>query len=260
MKLRALIIEDEIPSRINLMNSITRLFDDIEIVGACESVRESVKFLSDPHNQVDMIFMDVELSDGMCFDIFDQTNITAKVVITTAYDNYAIRAFKVNSLDYILKPIDPNDLRRAVERCRRSIQESSHSPLSPIDINALRDALTRKEAAYKQRFIIRIGDKITIVNTSDIAYFYSEDKSTIAMTTDSKRYIVDQSLDAVQESIDPDRFFRISRSCIVSIGAIQSISKHLNNRLKINLVPKSDFEAFVSRFRIGDFMDWLEEK
>ncbi len=260
MKLKTLIIEDEAPSRINLSNTIARMFDDLQVVGMCESVGESVAFLSNPANQVDIIFMDVELSDGMCFDIFDQTDIKAKVVITTAYDNYAIRAFKVNSLDYILKPIDPNDLQRAVERCRRSISQSQQSGISSLDIDALREALTRKQSEYKHRFIIRIGDKISIVNTSDIAYFFAEDKSTVLMTTDAKRYIVDQSLDAIIDSIDPDKFFRISRSCIVSIGAIQSISKHLNNRLKITLQPKSDFEAFVSRFRISDFMDWLEEK
>lgn len=256
--LKVLIVEDELPSRENLAKALGRLFDDMEIVGAEDSVAGTVDFLKNPDNAVDIIFMDVELSDGMCFDIFERTEVRAAVVITTAYDSYAIRAFRIDSVDYILKPLDENELRRAVERCRRSI--AADRARQPIDISALRAALAGREPAYKRRFVIRIGDRIAVVNSADIAYFYSEDKSTMLMTSDGRRYIVDQSLDAVSESVDPDNFFRISRSCIVSIGSIVSITKHLNNRLKVALRPQPDFDAFVSRFRIGDFMDWLEEK
>ncbi len=257
-KMKALIVEDEAPSRTNLVNALARMFDDIEIVGTAESVAGTVEFLRNPANTADVIFMDVELSDGMCFDIFDLTEVHADVVIVTAYDSYALRAFGIDSVDYILKPLDTDELRRAVERCRRRL--AAKTPSQPVDIAALRSALERREHPYKRRFVIRIGDRITIVNACDIAYFYAEDKSTMLMTFEGKRHIVDQSLDSISDSIDPDNFFRISRSCIVAIGSINSISKQANNRLKLTLQPKSDFEAFVSRFRIGDFMDWLEEK
>ncbi|MCH5334858.1 MAG: response regulator transcription factor [Alistipes sp.] len=258
MILKALIIEDEALSRTNLTKALSQLFDDIEVVGTRESVNGTVEFLKNPENRVDMIFMDVELADGMCFDIFDRVKIEVPVIITTAYDNYAIRAFRVNSIDYLLKPLDHDELRQAVERCRKVI--SGREQRSVIDADALREALMQREHAYKRRFVIRIGDRISVVNAEDIAYFYAEDKSTYIMTFDGKHYIVDLSLDSLSESVDPDNFFRISRSCIVSIKSIVSISKHLNNRLKLVLQPKAGFDVFVSRFRSGDFMDWLEEK
>ncbi|MEG0789506.1 MAG: LytTR family DNA-binding domain-containing protein [Alistipes sp.] len=255
--MKALIIEDEIPAQINLTKAIEKNFDDIEICGVFPSVKSAVCRLQDTENKPDLIFMDVELSDGMCFDIFDQVQVSAKVIITTAYDNYAIKAFKVNSIDYLLKPIEQEELRNAIERCRKAISTTEPD----FDIEALRNALLPEGGKkYKKRFIIKLGDKIVVVNSNDVAYFYAEDKSTFLVTNDGKRHMLDQSLDATSEQIDPAVFFRISRNCTASIRAIGNISKHLSNRLKVNLIPKADFEVFVSRFRTTDFMNWLEDK
>ncbi|MCH5329331.1 MAG: response regulator transcription factor [Alistipes sp.] len=255
--MKALIIEDEVLSRNNLVNAIERMFDDIEIAGSQESVKGSVEFLKRCGSDIDVIFMDVELSDGMCFDIFDQTEITAKVIITTAYDNYAIKAFEINSIDYILKPIDPEALRRAVERCRRALRENR--PHTGFDAESLREALSAGRSR-KHRFVIHIGDRITIVNTSDIACIYAEDKCTYILTAAGKRYIIDQTLNGLQDDLDPSRFFRISRSCIVAVDSIVSISRTSSGKMLLTLQPKPDFEVAVSRFRTGEFLDWLEGK
>lgn len=253
-----LIVEDEIPAQTNLRRLVESLFDDLRIVGVQSSVVGTVEWLQNPANRPDIIFMDVQLSDGMCFDIFARTEVRGKVIITTAYDDYAIRAFRVNSVDYLLKPIVPEDLQAAVGRCRRTLE--SESPAAAPDAELLRSVLAQAGREYKKRFVVRIGDKIAVVGTEQIAYFYAEDKYTYLVTSDGRRLILDTSLDAVSEQVDPRRFFRLSRNCTASIGAIAGISKHLSNRLKVSLEPKPDFEVFVSRSRTADFMNWLEDK
>ena len=246
--MNVLIVEDEMMAQANLARALTQHFPDVRIVGTTGSVRETVLWLRTPGNSADVIFMDVELSDGDCFEIFRQADVTARVIMTTAYDNYAVRAFEVNSIDYLLKPIDPAALRRAVERCR------VRSGGIPRRI-AERDPHPRE---YKQRYVVRFNDRIVPVQTTDIAYFYSEEKNTYLVTSDNNRYVVDQSLDVLSDELDPGRFFRISRSCIIAMPAIVSIVKYLGNRLKITARPRPEFEMVVSRSRVDDFLKWLE--
>ncbi|MBQ8580679.1 MAG: response regulator transcription factor [Alistipes sp.] len=259
-----LIVEDELPAQANLRRALERRFDDLQVVGMQSSVRGTLEWLNNPANHADIIFMDVELSDGMCFDIFNQYEVEAKVVITTAYDNYAVRAFRINSIDYLLKPIDPEELAGAVERCRQALKSNrtaAKSASQPIDIEALKSALTGGgEQTYRKRFVVRFGDRLSVIETAQVAYFYAEDKSTHLVTSEGRRYILDQSLDQLAEEISPADFFRISRNCTVSVRAIGGISRHPSNRLKVNLIPKPDFEVFVSRSRTNDFMVWLEGK
>lgn len=264
-----LIIEDEIPAQINLTKAIEKACDDLRVVGTQSSVKGAVEWLRDEANRPDIIFMDVELSDGMCFDIFAQTEVRGKVIITTAYDSYAIKAFRVKSVDYLLKPVDHDELAAAVGRCREALAAAGAADdagsrrvpeAAPIDIEALRQALGQGTREYKKRFVVKLGDRISVVGVDEIAYFYAEDKSTYMVTTEGRRMILDMSLDAASEQVDPAAFFRISRNCTAAIGAISGISKHLSNRLKVSLTPKPDFEVFVSRSRTADFMDWLEDK
>ncbi len=250
-----LIIEDEIPAQANLQRAIERLFDDLTVVGIESSVQGAVQWLRSHTELADIIFMDVELSDGMCFDIFDQIEVKGKVIITTAYDSYAVRAFRVNSIDYLLKPIDHEELQAAVARCRAALNAQNEKEL---DIEELRKALAPKTIAYKKRFVVKFGDRLSVIDTSQVAFIYAEDKSTHLVTTENRSYILDASLDTVSEQLDPQRFFRISRHCTVSVGAIAGISKHPSSRLKVTLDPKPDFEVFVSRSRTADFMTWLE--
>lgn len=254
MAMKVLIVEDEIMAQKSLIRTLTQNFPDIEVVGTTNSVKGTVNWLKDPANSADVIFMDVELSDGVCFEIFRQHEVKAKVIMTTAYDSYAIKAFEAGSVDYLLKPIDASALKRAVARCRMSG--------GSIDTDALLKAInggatTKKE--YKERFIIRFNDRIIPVTTDKIAYVYSEEKNNWLVTFDEQKYIVDSSLDVIGEDLDPEKFFRISRGCIISMKAIDSIIKQPGSRLRIISRPESGFEMTVSRSRVDDFLTWLEK-
>lgn len=251
-----LIIEDEVPAQANLQRMLEKSHPDLQVVGVCSSVQGAVAWLQQTTHRADIIFMDVELEDGMCFDIFQQVEVRGKVIITTAYDNYAVKAFRVNSVDYLLKPIDPEQLQAAIQRCRQAAVTPSHPA---FDLESLRRALPPEGANnYKRRFVVKFGDRLSVIDIAQVAYIYAEDKSTHLVTNEQRSYILDASLDTVSEQLDPTRFFRISRHCTVAVEAISGISKHPSNRLKVTLNPKPDFEVFVSRSRTTDFLAWLE--
>ena len=253
MATKVLIVEDEIMAQKSLIRVLSQHFPDMSVVGTTTSVKNTVAWLKEPTNKADIIFMDVELSDGVCFEIFRQVEITAKVIMTTAYDSYALKAFEAGSIDYLLKPIDQTALKRAVARCRMSGGQ--------IDIEALMKAMGNQETKkdYKERYIIRFNDRIIPLQTSEIAFVYSEDKNNYLVTFNGHKYIIDSSLDVINEELNPDEFFRISRSCIVSMKAIKSIIKQAGGRLRIVSDPEPPFEMTVSRSRVDDFLVWLEK-
>lgn len=252
MAMKVLIVEDEVMAQKSLIRTLTQNFPDMEIVGTTGSVKSTVDWLDTPGNSADVIFMDVELSDGVCFEIFRQREVKAKVIMTTAYDSYAIKAFEAGSIDYLLKPIDPTALKRAVARCRMSGGE--------IDVESLLNAIGNNgpKKEYKERYIIRFNDRIIPLQTDNIAYVYSEEKTNWLVTFDDEKYIIDSSLDVIGDELDPEKFFRISRGCIVSLKAIVSIIKQVGSRLKIVAKPEANFEMTVSRSRVDDFLQWLE--
>ena len=251
--MKVLIVEDEIMAQKSLTRVLMQNFSDMDIVGYADSIQSTVNWLNDPKNSADVIFMDVELADGVCFEIFRQVDVKAKVIMTTAYDSYAVKAFEAGSIDYLLKPVDSTAFKRAVARCRAS---------GGVDIESLMKALggigaPRKE--YKERYIIRINDRIVPLETTNIAYIYSEDKNNYLVTFEGKKYIIDSSLDVVADELNPEQFFRISRSCIIAMKAIGSITKQAGGRLRLASVPEADFEMTVSRSRVDDFLVWLEK-
>lgn len=251
--MKVLIVEDEIMAQKSLIRILSQNFPDMEIAGTTSSVKGTVAWLKDPANTADIIFMDVELSDGICFEIFRQVEVKAKVIMTTAYDSYALKAFEAGSIDYLLKPVDLTDLKRAVARCRMSGGQ--------IDFEALAKALGAGEEKkdYKERYIVRFNDRIIPLQTANIAYIYSEEKNNYLSTFDGQRYIIDSSLDVISEELNPDYFFRVSRSCIVNTKAIISIIKQAGGRLLIKSKPEAPFEMTVSRSRVDDFLTWLEK-
>jgi DNA-binding LytR/AlgR family response regulator len=255
--IKILIVEDEIHAQINLKKLIDKHCQDSAVVEMLSSVRSTVKWLEENPDGADVIFMDVELSDGVCFDIFDRVSINTQIVITTAYDNYAVNAFRVNCTDYLLKPITDADFVRAWERCLERI-EQQNTPNMEVIMGALAKMGGSVGKEYKKRFIVKTGEKIIIIPVEDIAYCYSEDKSTYAVNFAGARRLLDYSLDMVQEMLDPKRFFRVSRSCIVAINAIENISKHLGTRLKLQLNPRTEEDIVVSRSRTSDFLVWLD--
>ena len=248
--MKALIIEDELRAREHMTNLLKTHFPSVEVVGAVGSVKDSLTWLGS-NEAPDVIFMDVELSDGSSFDIFTQTDVPAPVVMTTAYDQYAVHAFEVNAVDYLLKPINLADLQRAIGRV------ASGEAVKPSG-DAIRSLIAQ---VRKEKFLIRLNDRIVPVRTADIAYFYSEAKNSYIVTTGGSSYVMDESLDAIAGNLDPAGFFRISRSCIISEGAIDSISRLMGGRLRISLRPglPSLTDFTVSRARVDGFMEWLEK-
>ena len=251
--MKALIVEDEPRAQRALENLLKANFPEVEVIGRTASVKETVDWLAG--NRPDVIFMDVELADGTCFDIFAQTPVDAQVVMTTAYDNYAVKAFEVNSVDYLLKPVDVEELKRAVSRVEKRLGAGGPR----IDFDAVREAIRPRE-----KFLIRLNDRIVPVSVRDIAYFYSEAKSTFIVTRDGKNYVLDDSLDAIEAGLDPKAFFRISRGAIIAENVIDSASKLLGGRLRLTLangIPAATdltTDLTISRARADAFLEWLE--
>lgn len=240
--MKALIVEDEIMARTQLARVLSSEFPDIEIVATTDSISSTVSYLKGV-NEPDIIFMDVELLDGDCFEIFRQVEIHSKVIMTTAYDTYAIKAFEVGGIDYLLKPISISALKRAVTRASEMIAKERGS----------------KEPKYTEYSTVRIGDRIIPVTAKEIAFFYSEAKANYLMTFKGDRYMIDSTLEQLEGQLNPAGFFRISRSAIVSRKAISEASRHLSGRLLLRTEPKAGFELTVSRARVDEFLNWLDK-
>lgn len=254
--MRVVIIEDEIPSQRNLRRALATIADDLTVVKCLESVAESVAWFNQNPSGADLVFMDVQLADGLCFEIFQQCKVPGKVVITTAYDAYALDAFKIHSIDYLLKPIDMESLRGAVNHCR-TLSSHGHT----LDYAVLAELLdSHHKPQYKERFLVKVGDKILVVGIDSISLFYSENKTTYLVTDQQREYILDESLDAIEAKLNPQKFFRIGRSCIVALDYIQVVTKHFGSRLKVQLKQCSKEDLFVSRARTAEFLDWMSGK
>lgn len=252
------IIEDEVVSQMSLIRMLDANFPDVKITGTARTVKESVEYLrSAESEQPDLIFMDVELQDGNCFDIFRQVNIHSNVVLTTAYHKYAIEAFKVGCIDYLLKPIESQALCRSVERCRKNMNVlGSRNLLATFD-QFVRNKPLNECGKVKKRFIIKLGDNFVLVPTADIAYFYTEDNATYIVTKQKVHYIINFPLDVIITQIDLDEFFRISRYCIIALSEIKGVVKIKGGRLKIVTDFEPKCEMTVSRARVDDFLEWL---
>ena len=252
--MKILIIEDERPAAKRLSNLIQSAKPNAEITEVIDSVEAAVKWLKN-FKQPDLIFMDIQLADGMSFDIFTKAEVRSPVIFTTAYDQYTLKAFKVNSVDYLLKPIDPIELEAAFTKFETVYQQ----PVS-IDYKAIQQmiaGISRKE--YKERFLVKVGQQLNYIPITDIAYFYSEDGFVHAQTIQKKRHILDYTLDQLEGVLDPDHFFRINRKIITKLPAIKKIHTYFNSRLKLELIPTPNVEVIVSRDRVGDFKQWLDK-
>jgi len=247
--MKILILEDEIPAQMQIKRLLAKRYPDYEVLATLGSVVSAAEWLKG--HEVDIIFMDVELSDGICFELFNMVNINSSVIITTAYESYALEAFRVNSIDYLLKPLEEKAFVKAVDRCVKMKENFTYS-------QEVVSKIITSSKVYKQRFTVRLGTQIFVVNINDVAYFYAENKSTYIVTKDKKTLLTDLSLEAIEEQLNPDTFFKLSRSCIASITSIDHITKHFNSRLKVQLNPPLKEEIFVSRARVPVFMDWLE--
>jgi two-component system, LytTR family, response regulator len=254
--MKVLILEDEHLAAERMAELVSRYDPSIEIAGILDSVKDAVLWLkSNP--QPGLIFMDIQLADGLSFDIFSRVVVEAPVIFTTAYEEYAIRAFKVNSVDYLLKPIDFNELKVAIDKFRRQAKIRQETPFLPDEIlQSVRKMLAKP---VKTRFIIKVGDHLKSVEADEAIYFYSQEKITNLVTAEARIYIVDYSLDHLMEIIDNEKFFRTSRQNILNRDAIADIVVYSKNRLKIKLKMAGQEPIIVSRDKVGDFKRWLGE-
>ena len=229
------------------------------VVGTAGSVRASVSWLqANPPGQPsapDLILMDVELADGQSFEIFEQTTVTTPVIFTTSYDEFALRAFKVNSIDYLLKPIKRHELEASLDKYRRFSGKPAAETVPLVSIDALVQQLRQQVAPtdYRRRFLVRYLSQWIPIDVSDIAYFYSEEGVSLCRTRANQKYCLDYTLDELEAMLDPTQFFRASRQFIVHSGAVQQIHAYFNNKLKLTLKPEPDDEVIVSRERATDF-------
>lgn len=250
--MKVLIIEDEKPAADKLKQLLTDKVEDIIILDSLETVEGSINwFLNNP--SPDLIFMDIQLADGISFEIFESVRIDAPVIFTTAYDQYAIRAFKVNSIDYLLKPVEAKMLVQSIEKFR-SLYPSGKTDNKKIDL--LYDQLVKK---FKIRFFIRLGAHCRSVMTEDIKYFFIVERSTFMKTIPGKIFDIDYSLDQLEKMLDPEKFYRINRKFIINIVTINDIITWSSNRLKLKLSGEEDnYDLVVSREKVSDFKRWLD--
>ena len=247
-----IIIEDEKPSARRLQRMLLELDTTVDVM--LHSVEESIEWLcNNPHPQ--LIFLDIQLSDGLSFEIFDVVDLKSAIVFTTAYDEYALKAFKLNSVDYLLKPIDEDDLANALQKFKDNFK-TTEPTLDLLEIKSIIEG--RSSKTYKSRFTSKVGQHIKVFHIQDMDCFYSENKGTYLHNNNNRSYLLDTKLEDLEEDLDPKEFFRVSRKFIVSFKAIDDIISYSNSRLKIKLKHYDEQEIIVSRERVKEFKAWLE--
>ncbi|MFY0604115.1 MAG: response regulator transcription factor [Flavobacteriaceae bacterium] len=251
--MNVIIIEDEKPAARRLSRMLSELGIEAKIM--LHSVEESLNWFQD-NEHPDLIFLDIQLSDGLSFEIFEEIPVKSAIIFTTAYDEYALKAFKLNSIDYLLKPIDEDELKKAVDKYKNQQPKETELQVNIDDIRRL--LINPVDRKFKKRFTIKIGQHIKIIHVDEIECFYSENKATYIHTNARRNYLIDGSLEHWQEQLNPEHFFRVNRTFIVHINAIKDIVAYTNSRLKLILHSYDESEIIVSRERVKDFKNWIE--
>ena len=248
-----LIIEDEHLAAQKLTRQLKKIDREIEVVEVLDDVESAINWLRD--NTPDLILCDIHLGDGNSFSIFQEIEVKTPIIFTTAYDQYAVKAFKLNSIDYLLKPIAQDELSTAIEKFKDSLMTNQL-----LDFNAIVDAIKPKEAEdYQKRFMVYVGDHIRTVNAGDIAYAYAEGKYVFIVTHEDKEYNVDYTLDRLTNALNPEHFFRVNRQFVVSLDGISDMYAWSKSRVKLVMNPKPQTDVVVSRERTADFKKWLNQ-
>lgn len=254
-----LIVEDEDLAVKKIQKTLKSVEATAQIVGVTDSISGTVEWLQ-KNPSPDLILMDIELADGQSFEIFNLADVKSPVIFTTSYDEYALKAFKVNSVDYLLKPIQQEELAAALmkfKQIKSTYAESQGHPSVNIEslIKELQQKFQPKE--YRKRFLVKHAQKLVSIEVDDIAYFYSDGRLNFFKSKDNKKYVVDYTMDELSEMLDPEKYFRISRSFYVSIESVDMINDYFGNRLILTLKPAVDKEALVSREKVTEFKKWL---
>ena len=250
--MQIVIIEDESRAANRLEKMLLAIQPGIQVLAKIETVEESVDYLNTAKG-LDLIFSDIQLADGLCFEIYDQVEVDCPIIFTTAFDHYAIKAFKTNGIDYLLKPIDEPELIKALQKAKSLSRDTSLE-----EVRMLARVLQKQQKNFKTRFMVKVGDKINSIAVSDIQAFYSFDKSTFVLNMEGRKFIVDYSLEQLENLLDPDHFFRINRKFIVPIHVCTNIISYSNSRLRIHLDGLKNETIIVSRERVQAFKRWLD--
>lgn len=253
--MKVLIIEDEAPAFRRLEKILLEIDPDIEILEVLDSVEDTVNWLKN-HKSPDLAFMDIQISDGISFQIFDQVEVSCPIIFTTAYDEYMLKAFKVNSIDYLLKPIKKEDLEHAMQK-HRSLRVSTGA--SDLDVTQLIRQIKLTEIAYKSRFLVKQGEKMLSIKTDDIVCFQSKHGVVHIVTSHNKSYLSDFTLDDLMAQLDPLRFFRANRQFIVHVEYVQAVHKYFKGKLLIELAHFNEEQVIVSSEKATRFKQWLDQ-
>jgi DNA-binding LytR/AlgR family response regulator len=250
MKIKVLIIEDEKIFADNLEQILNQIDTELEVIGKIGSVQESVQWLSE--NTCDLIFLDIQLSDGISFEIFNQIEIDIPVIFITSYDQYAIDAFKLNSLDYLLKPVNINELKNSIIKYKKS-----ETLFSVSNLQQMVDMMLNQKREYKKRFMVHVADKIKSISTAEIAFFFILDRNTFLCTNSGAKYDLEFSLDKIEGMVDPTMFFRVNRQYIINFEAIENMFTYSKSRIKVEMYTKPKEDIIVSLSKTSDFRKWL---
>lgn len=249
--MKILIIEDEKPAANRLGKLLSEHFPSASLIGDMDTVSRAVRWLGE-NTPPDLIFCDIQLADGISFEIFEKVKVSTPVIFTTAFDQYAIRAFQVNAIDYLLKPIDPKDLARAVEKFR------SQNLSSNLDLEVIKNLLKPQEKSFKSRFLVKFGEKIQSIPVEEAAFFFSEERVTFLQTFAGKKFVLDSTLEQVESQVDPEFFFRLNRKYLSHIHAIEEVLYYSNSRLKVKLSNCPDSDILVSREKVSELKNWMD--
>ena len=256
--MKILIIEDEPLAQAELKRLLDGLDVEIDILDVLDSVELAIDWFS-ANEEPDLVFLDIQLSDGLSFEIFEHVRFKSPVIFTTAYDEYAIKAFQLNSIDYLLKPIRPQALQQAIDKfsLMKDVYKGEETvSISPAQIQEL--LKFSQPASYKTRFVAKVGDTIRHIPVDDVAYFFAEDNVVFLVAKKGSKQIIDYSLEELSKVVDPARFFRLNRSYIVDIDSVAKVSKYFNSRLAIELIPPANDQVLVSRVKVPDFIKWMD--
>jgi DNA-binding LytR/AlgR family response regulator len=252
--MRILIVEDEELAVEKLKKTVMAVEKNAQITGVTNSITSTVDWLRN-NPAPDLVLMDVELSDGQSFEIFSQVEVTTPVVFTTSYDEYAIKAFKVNSIDYLLKPVEEEDLKQALDKYRK--MTATISPL-PIDVtNLVRELQKQLHTGYRTRFLVKQGQRLVSLDVNNIAYFFAEGRLSYAVTWDKHKYVVDFTMEELEAMLDPQQFFRANRAHLIHIKSVNQIHNYFNGKLKLELKPAGPDDVVISREKANDFKVWM---
>ncbi len=258
LALNVVIIEDESPAVEKLQRYLQRYSPAIRVAQVCDSVASSVAWLRDHQNEVDLLFMDIQLKDGISFGIFKEVHIIKPVIFITAYNEYALEAFKVNSIAYLLKPVNFDDLKTSLDKFQNLRSQFLLQDKREDVVKALAGESSVK--SFKTRFMVKVGDHIRSITTDQILLFFADGRDVYLVTTQLRKFIIDFTLESLEEVLDPAMFFRVNRTYIANIGFIQDVVLYSNSRLKVSTQPAWDKEIIVSREKVGEFKDWFDGK